>query len=100
MSDTSQKTSAPWGWIIIVLLCAGIIGWGLFNYAMIKDRQRAWNFGALPDAPSQSIYSTVPATATNEPPKQIFALPEAKPWQRPPPGGTDPSTPRTKGVEP
>jgi hypothetical protein len=48
-------------------------------HAWVKDGPRRWNYGTLPDAPSQSIYSTEAASENTIPPRQVAPLPEAKP---------------------
>ena len=84
-SQESGKLISLRGWLIVILVAALVVLWGLFNYAFVKDPLRSWHFGALPDAPSESVYSTeaVPQSAT--PPQQSPMLPEAQPKQ--PPGG-------------
>lgn len=47
-------------WLLIGVLCAGILVWGFANYRYIQDAPRQWNFGQLPDAPGESIYSSSP----------------------------------------
>jgi hypothetical protein len=84
MAETgnSGKAIPGWGWLVVILISALIIGWGLLNFAIIKDPPRTWHFGALPDAPGQSIYSTQePPSAATAPP-QIPPLPEAKPREK------------------
>jgi hypothetical protein len=70
-----------WNWLLIVWLCIVIILWGLFTYWAIPDTPRKWDMGALPDAPSQSVYSSAANPAPAEAPRQIAPLPEAKPWK-------------------
>ena len=68
-----------WGWVAIVALCLALIGWGLANYALVKDAPRQWDYGALPQTPASSIYSTTEPPAKAPPRRQIAPLPDAKP---------------------
>jgi hypothetical protein len=66
MPEKSQESHALrpiWAWIIIFGVAGAVVGWGLLNYAVIRDPQRHWNFGQLPDTPGESIYSTEPMKA-------------------------------------
>jgi hypothetical protein len=78
-----KEPSALRGWVIVVVACAGIVAWGMVNYQFIKDEPRQWDFGALPDVPGESAYSTTAQPRQGEPPKQIKALPEALPREEP-----------------
>ena len=89
--------SSKWSWVLIVVFCMATLGWGYFNYLLIPDRgedqplKRQWDFGILPDAPSQSIYSSSqPAQAQGVPP-QIPQLPEAHPPVSVPPLASEPA---------
>jgi hypothetical protein len=68
-----------WGWVIVVLVAALVVGWGLASFLFIPDVQRRWHFGVLPDTPSESVYSTGATPAEAKPPRQILPLPEAQP---------------------
>jgi hypothetical protein len=68
-------------WVIMLIIAALVSGWGLFVYFRVQDRPRQWDFGVLPDAPSQSIYSTTPPPGNAAVPTQTPVLPEATPWQ-------------------
>jgi hypothetical protein len=83
MNTTENKASGDnlWGWVIIVLVAALVAMWGLAAFVFVRDVPRTWNRGALPDTPSESIYSTSPAPVTATVPQQIHPLPEAKPKQ-------------------
>ena len=81
MTQHEEDTTigARWSWAIILAFCAAIVAWGLANYRWIADAPRQWDFGALPDAPGQSIYSTAAAPAdVPQPPPQIAPLPGAR----------------------
>ncbi len=66
-------------WIIVILFSAGLIGWGLLNFALVPDPPaRQFQYGALPSAPGESIYSTRPAPPVQaNTPRQMAPLPEA-----------------------
>lgn len=81
-----RYVSGPTGWILIILLCAVIIGWGYLNYFMIHDTPGQWKQGALPDVPGESIYSTDNGPST-QPTRQVNELPEARPYKPVAPGG-------------
>lgn len=68
-------------WAIVILFSLVILGWGLANFLLIRDRPREWDFGALRDAPGQSIYSVGETPKTTNAAPQIPALPEAVPWK-------------------
>ena len=69
----------PWGWVVLLVFSALIIGNALLLHALIKDRPREWYFGELPDTPAESIYASKEPPAEAPVPKQFPALPEAKP---------------------
>jgi hypothetical protein len=81
MNDGEERGAADSraGWLILLAMCAALVGWGILNYALVRDRPREWDFGVLKDTPGQSIYSTQPTPAVAAPPRQIPPLPEAKP---------------------
>lgn len=72
-----KMTSTFWSWLILILLCLSILAWGFANYFLISTPKRDWDYGALPDTPAQSIYSTVEPSKSVNPPRQITPLPEA-----------------------
>jgi hypothetical protein len=72
-----HELSAPWGWLIIILFSACIMGYGWLVYCLIPDAPRSWDFGELPDTPAESIYSTEQPRAAARPQRQIQRLPEA-----------------------
>lgn len=74
--------SGTWSWVILIAFSALILGWGMFLEMMIEERPPQWDFGVLPDAPSQSAYSTVLPPGDVNVPYQIHPIPNAKP----PPG--------------
>jgi len=86
MSEYEHESRKPprSGWWIVVVICASLAAWGLVQYATIRDAPRQWDFGALPDVPGQSIYSTSQPAQPKPAPPQMQPLPEA----RTQPGGT------------
>lgn len=87
--------------MILVLSCALIVAWGVLNWLLIPDRPREWSFGALPDVPSESIYSSAQpgASADANPPPQMPPLPEARP-RNVAPGHSPSSAPAGPGQAP
>ena len=77
--ERPESHSSLWSWIILLLICAAIIGWGFLQYAFVRDAPREWDYGVLPDAPGQSIYSTAEPAEGRKVPPQIAPLPGAGP---------------------
>jgi hypothetical protein len=68
------------GWILLLCLCAALVGWGMAQFWLVKDSPRAWNHGALPEAPGESAYSSSTTRPASAPaPRQLAPLPEARP---------------------
>ena len=78
-SNESESTGRLAGWLIVILVSALIIAWGLLSFLAVGNPPRTWHFGVLPDAPGQSIYSTQETPESASPPRQIPPLPEAQP---------------------
>jgi hypothetical protein len=76
-----HELSAPWGWLIIIVFSAAIMGYGWLVYSIIPDGPRHWDFGQLPDTPAESIYSTEAPKAALRPQRQFLRFPEAQPDQ-------------------
>ena len=76
--NNEPKNAAGHGWLIVILICAGIIVWGAANFLLVRDRPRAWDFGALPDVPGQSIYSVETRPPASDSARQLPRLPEAE----------------------
>ena len=72
------QISAFWSWVFLIAFCALILGWGMFVEMMVMGQPPHWDFGQLPDTPSQSIYSTSPAPADVNIPYQIQRIPDAQ----------------------
>lgn len=74
--EEHYQTSGRWSWVIILAGGVILVAWGLFHLILVNDRTRQFDFGALPDTPGESVYST----GTHHPkaaPLQIAPLPEA-----------------------
>jgi len=82
------------GWWVVVLICAALLGWGLIQYATIRDEPRRWDFDVQPDAPGESIHSTSRPALRGPAPQQMAPLPEA----RTRPAGTGERTGATGGT--
>jgi hypothetical protein len=83
-------------WAIVILFSLVILGWGLANFLLIRERPREWDFGALRDVPGQSIYSVDKTPTTTNAALQIPALPEAIPWKPGVSGTRAPVAPETR----
>jgi hypothetical protein len=70
------------GWVLLVIFSALVMGWGMFIHMMVPDIPRTWDFGALPDTPGISVYSTIVPVSKEPPPRQLEPLPERIPWER------------------
>jgi hypothetical protein len=75
--EESREITPLRAWIFVVVLSALLVGWGLFNFKMIPERQREFDYGVLPDTPAQSEYSTGRPPAPAVAPEQILHLPGA-----------------------
>jgi hypothetical protein len=78
-SEPAEKGDTVLGWIVIVLIAMLVVAWGLLAFALVRDVPRAWHYGALPDTPGESVYSSNPTPDATTPPPQIAPLPEAQP---------------------
>ena len=79
--EEQQELPSPWEWVIIIAFSASIAGFGWLVYLLVPEGPRHWDFGQLPDAPAESIYSTDQPDSSKKPKRQLPALPEAKPLQ-------------------
>jgi hypothetical protein len=90
------KSSPQWrGWLFIFVFSVAILSWGMMLHMVIPDGPRLWDFGAVPQTPAASVYSTAepPAAQEAHPPRQMEPLPGA--WPLPgakPLTNTQPST--------
>ena len=79
--EEKREVSAGWSWLMVMALASLIIAWGAFCFLLVRDGPRQWDFGALTDTPSQSIYSSEQTPEKAAPPPQVAPLPEARPWK-------------------
>jgi len=75
--EHQSKHSPRSGWWTVLLICACLAAWGLIQYVTIRDAPRQWDFGSLPDAPGQSIYSA------SRPAQQAVVPPQMQPLPGP-----------------
>ncbi len=75
--EEHRNFSTAAAWVILIVVCLAILGWGLLNYALVPDAPRQWNSGALEDVPAGSVYSNAAVPATQPAPAQVQRLPEA-----------------------
>jgi hypothetical protein len=55
-------------WLIIAAFTVAVLAWGMFIHMMVPDVERQWDFGVLPQSPSESKFSTlVPPTNADVP---------------------------------
>jgi hypothetical protein len=80
-----HELRAPWDWALMLLLCLSLIGWAFFNYLLVRNAPRQWDYGAVPEAPASSIYTTNRPPAEPSPQNQIEPLPNRRPLPPPPP---------------
>lgn len=76
--DEQQELPSPWEWVIIIAFSASLMGFGWLVYLLVPDAPRRWDFGQLPDAPAESIYSTEQPDISGKPRQQVWTLPEAQ----------------------
>ncbi|MBJ6798576.1 hypothetical protein [Geomonas propionica] len=75
--DEQQELRSPWEWVILIAFSGAIMGFGSLVYLLVQDAPRRWDFGQLPDAPAESIYSSEEPQGKAQ--RQIRPLPEAVP---------------------
>jgi len=68
-----------WVWIALILFSAAILTWGMLFNMLVEDRPRDWDFGQLPDTPSESVFSTTPHVEEETRPLQVEPLPQFPP---------------------
>jgi hypothetical protein len=76
--EENLKVSPMAGWLVLIVFTFVILGWGMLLMMAIMDTPREWDFGAYPDIPSQSVYSTSEPIKKAKVPLQISPLPEAQ----------------------
>ena len=82
--DEEHELPPLWGWVIIILFSASIMGFGWLVYLLVPDAPRQWDFGQLPDTPAESAYSTEEPNISGKPQRQVWRLPEALPLKSTP----------------
>ncbi len=73
-------------WLLILGISAAILALGMFLHNKIPDTPRTWDFGALPDTPGQSAYSTLEPKLRELAPLEIEGVPRMLPplpWAKP-----------------
>ncbi len=59
-----------WSWVALLLFTAAILTWGMLSHMFIKERRREWDFGAVPETPGASVFSTqLPERSAPVPPQ-------------------------------
>ena len=64
-------------WAILIVATALIMSWGMFVEMIVGVQPPHWDFGVLPDTPSQSQYSTALPPSDVNVPYQIHRIPDA-----------------------
>ncbi len=64
-------------WIILIAATALIMSWGMFVEMIVMPEAPHWDFGVLPDTPSQSQYSTALPPSDINVPYQMQRIPDA-----------------------
>lgn len=84
MHDFEECNILPrvWGWIVLFFICAVLIGYGLLAHAVVRDVPRNWDFGQLPDFPSQHPFSTYEPDNRSPIPEQLPPLPSVQTIRR------------------
>jgi len=65
-----------WGWIIVITASILTLSWGMVSHMAVPEVVRQWDFGAIPDAPGQTAFSTVPPPDVPVAPPQIELPPD------------------------
>jgi hypothetical protein len=58
-------------WLIILAFTLCVLAWGMFIHMMVPETPRHWDFGTLPQPPSESKYSTVAPPTNSDVPIQL-----------------------------
>lgn len=94
--EEDRMISPLWGWVILILFSASILGWGMFMMMMIMDAPREWDMGDLPDTPASSIYSSIEPRIWITPPRQLAPVPGSVPIEQVKHGPFSPPEPRER----
>jgi len=71
------RSAGPiWGWVIVITLAVLTLSWGMVTHMAVPEVVRQWDFGAVPDAPGESAFSTVPPPYVLVVPPQIELPPD------------------------
>ena len=58
-SEVPERFEKIKTWLIVLLMVVGILGYGVVVYVTIGDKgPPGWNYGAVPDVPGESPFST------------------------------------------
>jgi len=73
-------------WVILLGVSFAVLALGMFLHAKIPNTPRHWDFGALPDTPAESVYSTSRPNVHSLAPLEIEGVPRMLPplpWAKP-----------------
>jgi len=60
-SEKQERLERIKTWLIVLLMVVGILTYGIVVYVSIGDKgPPAWRYGAIPDVPGESPFSTEP----------------------------------------
>lgn len=74
------------GWVTVLGISFAVLALGMLLHTMIADPPRTWDFGALPDTPAESAYSTLEPQVREQAPLEIDGVPRQLPplpWAKP-----------------
>jgi hypothetical protein len=74
--EEQSKIGQIRAWIYILFFSAALMSFGMAVHMIIMDAPRHWDFGTLPDAPGESIYSSARPNVSYIPPLQLEPLPK------------------------
>ena len=79
MAGKSRAWESRLPWVIVFAICVGLVAWGVVNWFFVREGPRSWDYGALPDVPGQSVYSSEGLPRNKAVSIQVHRLPEAVP---------------------
>ncbi len=65
--------------MIVLIIVVVMVAWIGGIFLLIPDRPRAWDYGAVPEVPGESRFSTQQPPAGTLPPPQVPSVPTPKP---------------------
>ncbi|MEN6623061.1 MAG: hypothetical protein ABFD50_16125 [Smithella sp.] len=69
-----------WGWIVLIIVSVGILGFAHLIHYIVPDVPRQWDFGQKPQTPAESVFSTrMPPGQPAPGMRLVIPLPEALP---------------------